>query len=353
MSEARPYIGGQAVIEGVMMRSPTGMAVAVRRPDGTLVVKEGPVVGSTDAWRKLPLIRGVNTLVESMSLGMRALSFAADQQMIEAPSETAVAATPGTGPATSAGATTVDAGPKPSESGASRIAMGISMLFGLGLFMALPQGLAAGLIHLTGWNLGVQDFGFHAITGTFKLLVLTTYLVFISRFDEIARVFQYHGAEHKTIFAYEAGLPLTVANVKAQSTLHPRCGTTFLIVVVILSIIVGSVVTPLVLPHAEGGLGQLQALLLRISLLPLIAALGYEFQRFSARYCSTGPLRFVNYPGFLYQKITTREPDERQIEVAIAAMQSAVYREKSANKSHEEVIETFTSLEGVLARFAA
>ena len=342
MTEARPYIGGQAVIEGVMMRSPSGMAVAVRRPDGTLVVKEGPVAGSTEAWRKLPLIRGVNTLVESMSIGMRALSFAADQQMIGTSAEGAVRVD---------GVATVQAS-KPSENGASRMAMGISMLFGVGIFIALPQGLATGLIRLLGWGLTVQDFAFHALTGGFKLLVLTTYLLVISRFEEIARVFQYHGAEHKTIFAYEAGLPLTVANVKAQSTLHPRCGTTFLIVVVILSIIVGSVVTPLVLPHAEGLVGQLQTLALRISLLPLIAALGYEFQRLSARYCSTGPLRFVNYPGFLYQKITTREPDDQQIEVAIAAMQSAVYREKSTNKNREEVIEEFSSLEGVLARFA-
>lgn len=342
MSEARPYIGGQAVIEGVMMRSPSGMAVAVRRPDGTLVVKEGPVAGSTDAWRKLPLIRGVNTLFESMSIGMRALSFAADQQMIEAPPEGAVPVD---------GVVTVAAS-KPSGSDTSRVAMGISMLFGIGIFIALPQGLATGLIRLLGWDLTVQDFAFHALTGGFKLAVLTTYLFVISRFEEIARVFQYHGAEHKTIFAYEAGLPLTVANVKAQSTLHPRCGTTFLIVVVILSIIVGSIVTPLVLPNAEGLVGQLQTLALRISLLPLIAALGYEFQRLSARYCSTGPLRFVNYPGFLYQKITTREPDDKQIEVAIAAMQSAVYREKSENKNREEVIEEFSSLEGVLARFA-
>ena len=145
-----------------------------------------------------------------------------------------------------------------------------------------------------------------------------------------------------------------MANVKAQSPLHPRCGTTFLVVVVVLSILVGSAVTPIVLPHAEGIAGQAQALGLRISLLPLIAAIGYELQRFSARFLSTGPLRFVNYPGFLFQKITTREPDERQIEVAIAAMQSAVWRESAGVKaSHEEQTEVFGSLEGVLARFAA
>ena len=346
MTEARPYIGGQAVIEGVMMRSPSGMAVAVRRPDGTLVVKEGPVAGSTDAWRKLPLIRGVNTLFESMSIGMRALAFAADQQMIQAPAEGAVVIPEGAVPVN---ATVVS---KPAQSGSSLGAVGISMLFGIGIFLALPQGLATGLIRLLGWDLTMQDFAFHALTGGFKLAVLTTYLFVISRFEEIGRVFQYHGAEHKTIYAYEAGLPLTVANVKAQSTLHPRCGTTFLIVVVVLSILVNSLMTPLLLPHAEGLIGQAQTLALRIALLPLIAALSYEFQRLSARYASTGPLRFVNYPGFLYQKITTREPDDQQIEVAIAAMQSAVYREKSTNKNREEVIEEFSSLEGVLARFA-
>lgn len=339
---ARPYIGGQAVIEGVMMRSPSGLAVAVRRPSGEIAVREGPVAGSSGAWRKWPLVRGVVTLVESMSLGYKALQFSADQQMIESAPEGAVPA---------AGVVKVDAD---QGSGGSRAMMLVSMLFAIGLFVALPQGLAAGLCRLLGWELGVQDFAFHALTGGFKLLVLTSYMIFISRIEEIRRVFQYHGAEHKTIYAYEAGLPLTVANVKAQSPLHPRCGTTFLIVVVVLSILVGSAVTPVVLPNAEGLLGQVQTLALRITLLPVIAAIGYELQRFSARYLSTGPLRFVNYPGFLFQKITTREPDEKQIEVAIAAMQSAVWREKvGVTATSDERTEVFGSLEGVLARFGA
>lgn len=344
MSEARPYIGGQAVIEGVMMRSPSGLAVAVRRPDGQIVVREGPVAGSQGAWRKWPLVRGVVTLVESMSLGYKALQFSADQQMVEV-------AEPGEGSAGSHDDARANAA---SGSGSSSAMMVLSLLFAVGLFVALPQGLAAGLSRLLGWQLGVQDFAFHALTGGFKLLVLTGYMLFISRIEEIRRVFQYHGAEHKTIYAYEAGLPLTVANVKAQSPLHPRCGTTFLVVVVVLSILVGSVVTPIVLPNAEGALGQVQTLALRISLLPLIAAIGYELQRFSARFLSTGPLRFVNYPGFLFQKITTREPDERQIEVAIAAMQSAVWREKAGVKASDaEQTQVFGSLDGVLARFAA
>lgn len=351
MSETKPYIGGQALIEGVMMRSPSGLAIAVRRPDGQIVVREGPVAGSSAPWRKWPLARGVVTLVESMSLGYKALQFSADQQLI-APAAAELAREAGTeGLAPVANVVTVDA---PAEgSGSSRLMMIVSMLFAIGLFVALPQGLAAGVSRLLGWELGVQDFAFHALTGGFKLMVLTGYMLFISRIEEIRRVFQYHGAEHKTIYAYEAGLPLTVANVKAQSPLHPRCGTTFLIVVVVISILVGSVVTPMVLPNAEGLAGQVQTLALRISLLPLIAAIGYELQRFSARYLSTGPLRFVNYPGFLFQKITTREPDEKQIEVAIAAMESAAWRERvGATASAEESTETFGSLEGVLARFS-
>lgn len=353
MSETRPYIGGQALIEGVMMRSPSGLAVAVRRPDGQIVVREGPVAGSSAPWRKWPLARGVVTLVESMSLGYKALQFSADQQMLaEAPSDGAPQAAGEGALPPGAGAGGLSA-PSAEASGGSRLMMIVSMLFALGLFVALPQGLAAGLSRLLGWDLGVQDFAFHALTGGFKLMVLTGYMLFISRIEEIRRVFQYHGAEHKTIYAYEAGLPLTVANVKSQSPLHPRCGTTFLIVVVVISILVGSAVTPMVLPNAEGLLGQVQTLALRISLLPLIAAIGYELQRFSARYLSTGPLRFVNYPGFLFQKITTREPDERQIEVAIAAMESAAWRERAGSgATAEERTEIFGSLDGVLARFS-
>ncbi|MBN8608964.1 MAG: DUF1385 domain-containing protein [Deltaproteobacteria bacterium] len=346
---ARPYIGGQAVIEGVMMRSPTGLAVAVRRPNGEIVVREGPVAGSSGAWRKWPLVRGVVTLVESMSLGYKALQFSADQQMVPA-SGTELADSRGeVAPVAGVAKADADAG-----SGGTRVMMLVSMLFAIGLFVALPQGLAAGLCRLLGWDLGVQDFAFHALTGGFKLLVLTGYMLFISRIEEIRRVFQYHGAEHKTIYAYEAGLPLTVENVKAQSALHPRCGTTFLIVVVVLSILIGSAVTPIVLPHAEGIFGQIQTLALRITLLVPTAAIGYELQRFSARHLSTGPLRFVNYPGFLFQKITTREPDAQQIEVAIAAMQSAVWREKvGVTATSDERTEVFGSLEGVLARFGA
>ncbi len=303
--QEKPYIGGQAVIEGVMMRSRTCLSVAVRRPDGQIIVREGPVTSriSTSPLWKLPGLRGIATLVESLSLGYGALHFSAEQQMTEAE--------------------------RNAQSGAStRLATILSIALALGLFIALPQLLTGGAGKLFGFSLEVQDSRFHALTGLFKLVVFSTYLLLISRIPDVRRVFQYHGAEHKTIYAYEQGLPLTVENVRAQSTLHPRCGTTFLIVVILISIVVGAIFTPLLLPNVTGWMAQVLTLLLRIALLPVIAAVSYELQRLSARYCTTGPLRFLLLPGYAFQKITTREPEDAQLEIAITAMQTAIWRDK-------------------------
>ena len=241
MSDPKPYIGGQAVIEGVMMRAPGCMSVAVRRPDGTLVVREGPMTSRFDhkPW-KWPGFRGVAALVESMRIGFGALQFSAEQQMTE--EERAAQGSEGKG------------------------TMLFAALFAIGLFVALPQLLATGTGKLFGLDLGLTDARYHWIIGGFKLLVFCAYLAAISRVKEIRRTFEYHGAEHKTIHAYEQGLPLTVANVRAQTTLHPRCGTTFLVVVILVSIVAGSVAAPLLLPNAEGLTGNLSVLLLRIAM---------------------------------------------------------------------------------------
>lgn len=310
-NEAKPYIGGQAVIEGVMMRSPACLAVAVRRPDGAIVVREGPFESryTGKRWAKLPGIRGMLTLVESLRMGFGALRFSAEQQMTEEE--------------------------RAQEGGSGKGAMALSILFALALFMALPQLLAAGSGKLLGFDLGLSDASYHTLIGGFKLLVFFLYIVAISRLPEIARVFQYHGAEHKTIHAYEQGLDLTVENVRAQTTLHPRCGTTFLVMVVVVSIVLGVLVAPLLLPNAKGFSGQIQLLALRISLLPFVAALSYEIQRFTARYCTRGPLRVLLWPGFLFQKLTTREPNDEQLEIAIAAMQSAEWREQQGGEAPE------------------
>jgi len=301
--ENQPYIGGQAVIEGVMMRAPGCLSVAVRRPDGTIAVKEGPFksgISTAKIW-KLPGFRGVATLVESLRLGFGALTFSAEQQMTEEELE--------------------------EQAGSGSGAIWLSVLIAISLFVALPQALATWGSKAFGVEFALQDTAFHLVIGGFKLLIFVMYLAGISMISEVRRVFQYHGAEHKTINAYEQGLELTVANVQSQTTMHPRCGTTFLVIVVILSIVAGSVATPILLPNAEGILGHVATLLLRIALLPVIAAVSFELQRFSARFCTTGPLRVLLYPGFLFQKITTREPDDDQVEIAIAAMKTAEWRE--------------------------
>jgi uncharacterized protein YqhQ len=240
-------------------------------------------------------------LVESMSMGFGALQFSAEQQMTE--EELA------------------------QDQGSGRLAVFISTLLALGLFIALPQGLASLAAKGAGWDIGLTDTSFHFLIGGFKLLIFVGYLFAISRIPDVRRLFQYHGAEHKTIHAYEKQLPLTVENVQAQTTLHPRCGTTFLVVVIVVSIIVGSLAAPLLMPNVEGWLGQVALLVIRIGLLPIIAAISYELQRLSARFCTTGWRRLVLYPGFLFQKITTREPNDDQVEIAIAAMEAAAWRE--------------------------
>jgi uncharacterized protein YqhQ len=322
---ARPYIGGQAVIEGVMMRAPSCLSVAVRRPDGSIVVREGPLRAKLLNSRlgKLPGLRGMVMLIESVSLGYEALRFSAEQQMSDA---------------------------ERSQARESGSAVWLPMVFALGLFMLLPQGMATGLARLLGADWDLASPAFHAVTGGFKLLIFTLYISLISLVPDVRRVFQYHGAEHKTIFAYEAGLSLTVENVRDQSRLHPRCGTTFLVVVIAVSIVLGAGATPLLLPDAKGVSGWVLTFLLRVSLLPLIAAISYELQRLSARFCTTGPLRLLLLPGFLFQKITTREPEDAQLEVAIAAMEIARVREEAALKASQadpDRLHVFDSLQGL------
>ncbi len=343
VTEAKPYIGGQAVLEGVMMRAPSCMTVAVRRPDGTLAVKEELLKPRSKSLAKVPFVRGMAMLGESMKLGYRALQFSADQQMLGAPAKDASVATTLAAALTAVRAAALGVflgvdGSEPAPGGAaskdakmdapsSTAAIALSIVIAIGLFIALPQALAWGLGKGLGLTLTVSDWRYQATIGGFKLLVITAYMVFLSRVPEMRRVFQYHGAEHKTIYAYEAAQPLTLENVRAQSTLHPRCGTTFLIVVVAVSVLVFIAVAPFV-TFMTGPLGQLQVFALRLALLPVIAGVAYELQRLTARYCTTGPMRVFLWPGFLFQKITTREPDDAQLEVAIVAMKAAEWRDQ-------------------------
>jgi uncharacterized protein YqhQ len=221
----------------------------------------------------------------------------------------------------------------------------------VGFFVALPQAAAAGLDRLLGLHLDVQSAPFQALTGAFKLFIVVGYMLAIRRVPDIRRVFQYHGAEHKTISTYEANEPLTVQNARAKTTLHPRCGTTFLVMVALVSILVFTGVGSL-LPHIRTGNAALDNgvfFLEKLPFLPVIVAVTFEIQRIFARYCTTGPLRALLWPGFLVQKITTIEPDDDQLEVALASLRVTLFRQEMGHTygSSDDVL--FSSYDALLA----
>lgn len=343
---ARPYIGGQALIEGVMMRSPHSYAAVVRRRSGALMVREEAMADPRVGAKALPFVRGITTLVEALKLGSRCLRFSAEiyEQDLDA-EEKAEKAKGKQGPSTLAALSlpivallTADPdSPPPStgkEGGASKSLFTLlTIAFAIGLFVALPQAFAEGTSRLFSLNLDVRDPRFQVLTGAAKLVIVVGYMLAIRRMPEIYRVFQYHGAEHKAIHAYEAGEDLVVANARAKTTLHPRCGTTFLVMVALVSILVFSAIGPL-LPQL--GLGKLADnvlfFLMKLPFLPVIAAITFEIQRALARW-GKGPLKLLLYPGFLVQKITTIEPDDSQLEVALAALRSALVREQGGAKT--------------------
>jgi uncharacterized protein YqhQ len=333
-----PYIGGQAVLEGVMMRAPSSFAVVVRRRDGSLLVRERAMTSGPRGAARWPLVRGIVSLVESLRLGGEALRFSADQ--MERDMRAASGAT-GTGllgalglsvfaMATGDGTAGGEPAPAPAEGGRSRAATWLMLVAAIGFFVALPQAAAAGIDRGLHLGLSVQSAPFQAITGALKLTIVVGYLLAIRRVPDIRRVFQYHGAEHKTISTYEAGEALTVANARVKTTLHPRCGTTFLVMVALVSILVFTAIGA-ALPRIHTGSALLDNVAFffeKLPFLPVLAAVTFELQRLFARYCSTGPLRALLWPGFLVQKITTAEPSDDQLEVALASLRVTLFREQ-------------------------
>jgi uncharacterized protein YqhQ len=358
---ARPYIGGQALIEGVMMRSPHCFSAVVRRKNGALVVREQPMADLRRGKLAWPLVRGVAALVEALKLGSAALRFSAEQFGQDLDGEEGNEKAPRTGPSTLAllalpilalltnAPEDFGAGPKPSEGEPKKRFLGVlSVVFAIGVFVALPQAFAAGASGLLGLNLDVRDVRFQLLTAAAKLSILIGYMLLIRRLPEIYRVFQYHGAEHKSIFTYESGEALTVENARPKTTLHPRCGTTFIVMVALVSIFVFSALGPL-LPHL--GVGTLADNLLffafKLPFLPFIAALTFELQRVLAKYATRGPLQILLWPGFLVQKITTIQPDDRQLEVALSALLVTLEREQQGvapEFTSERTFEDFTTL---------
>lgn len=278
------FYGGQAVVEGVLMRGRRHYAVAARRRDGSIVVIHEPLrsrVYTSRLW-SLPFFRGVAGLVEMLHLGMRALTWSANVQMEAMDVELSPAA--------------------------MRVTMGISAALGLVLFVGLPL-LAAGALHR-----GQRGGGFVVIEGVARAVVLLGYLVLIGLLPSVRRLFEYHGAEHKTINCYEVGDPVDVEHVRGASRLHPRCGTGFLVVVALVSIVVFA---PL------GGLPWALLVASRILLIPVVAAVSYEAIRLLARTRDMSAGRIALAPILATQLLTTREPADDQIEVAIAAFRAA------------------------------
>lgn len=286
-------VGGQAVIEGVMMRSPIGVATAVRRPDGSISVRYRDHVPVTRRGKLLgfPVIRGAVTLVEALIIGTGELLWAADESSRE---DTPVAKR----------STTNDTLTK---WGFGAVAV-FSFVLGIALFFYLPLVLTD--------LLGIRDgLLFNLVDGAFRLVIFLAYLTLVSRWSEMRRVFQYHGAEHMAIFNYEADEPITVENSRHRPRLHPRCGTSFLFFVMIVSILVFA---------AFGRPDSLGERLFRISLVPLIGGLSYEVIRFSARIEGTAAGKILAAPGKGLQLLTTAAPDDTQVEVAVAALKAAL-----------------------------
>jgi uncharacterized protein YqhQ len=333
---ARPYIGGQALLEGVMMRSPHAFSAVVRRKNGTLVVRERPMADLRTGARAWPIVRGMVALVEALKLGSQSLRFSAEiyeRDLEEEENEQQAAKAKAASGTTLLSALALPivhlmtaepdlSGAKPADESKGRSLMGmLSIVFAIGLFVALPQAFAAGASSLFKLNLDVRSPLFQLLTSSAKLVILVGYMLLIRRLPEIYRVFQYHGAEHKSIYTYESGAELTVENARSRTTLHPRCGTTFIVMVALVSILVFSCLGPFLPQLGLGKLGDnLLFFAMKLPFLPLIAAITFELQRVLARHCSTGPLSLLLWPGFLVQKITTIEPDDRQLEVALSAL---------------------------------
>lgn len=319
-------IGGQAVIEGVMMRSPHFIAVAVRKPDQKIIVRNQPYQGiaARVPLFKKPVLRGVVMLVESMLQGVQALSFSAN----------------------------VAADEDNQGEELSRWAMVSSVLTalvaGLGLFVVLPHFLSATLA-------SAQNPFFHLVDGLLKLLILLGYVYFIAWMKDVHRVFQYHGAEHKSIYTFEAGEELTVENARKYTTLHPRCGTSFLFFLILISVLVFSVVFPVFgLTHFSTTpiLNHLAMLLVKVVLMLPIAGLSYEFIRMCACRMESPLFRVMIWPGMILQKLTTREPSDDQLEVALASLRQVLRLEKGQQDGSEHEISRLVELAMVPATVA-
>jgi len=290
MENQLPTYGGQAVIEGVMMRGASAVAIAMRDPEQEIVIHTEELSGIYKSrWIKIPFLRGLVGLWDALVLGMRALTISANLQTGE---------------------------DEQLEGGALYLTLGLSLAFSIGLFFMAPAAvgqLFEKYLHLNAWWSNLAE-------GLVRLLLLVGYIWLIGFVSDIQRVFAYHGAEHKTINAFEAGIDLTPENVAKQSIEHPRCGTAFLLTLVLLSILIFSLFGPLQL-HWR--------LLTRVAMIPVLAGIAYEIIRWTARNLHSPIVRWMIKPNLALQRLTTREPSLEIIEVGIAAFKAMQEKERT------------------------
>lgn len=300
-----------------MMRSPRFIAVAVRKPNQKILIRSQPYQGVASRFPilKKPVLRGVVMLLESMFQGLDSLSFSANVAAME---ESKQGQVPG-------------AEPQELSTWAMVGSILTAVLLGLGLFVALPHFLTAVLTSKSDSGITAQSPWFHLLDGTLKMLILLAYVYLISLVKDIKRVFQYHGAEHKSIYAFEAGEELTVENARRHTRLHPRCGTSFLLFLVLISIGVFSIIFPLFnLTELSSNVVVSHALMIvvKIALMMPVAGLSYEFIKMCACRMNNPVFKAMIWPGLLLQNLTTREPSDDQLEVALASLRSVLRLEK-------------------------
>jgi uncharacterized protein YqhQ len=299
-------VGGQAVMEGVMMRGPGRVATAVRRADGSITLKsdEFHSIAERQRWLKLPVFRGAVGLVEMMVIGIQTLNYSAEVAMEDVGEEKG------------------ERREKRDGTKKGKLMLGLTVAFallaGVALFFATPLTITTFV-----FSIDQDPFGFNVLAGGIRLLLLLGYLGLISQMKDVRRLFGYHGAEHKAVFAFEQGAPLDIASCQRQTRFHPRCGTSFLLVVVLSSILLFGVLDAAVLAWT-GRLTLALRLATHLPLIPVVGGISYEFIRFSARHAESKLGKIIVAPGLWLQRITTREPDESQIEVALVAIRSAL-----------------------------
>ena len=315
-------IGGQALIEGIMMRGPEMDAIVVRGKDGIRVETTPRKIHPKESPLSWPLIRGVVNFFDAQVTGVKALMRSADLSPEEYQEE----------PSKLDKWLEEKLGNEKFQQSIIGIAVTLGLCMSIGLFFLLPMVIISFFDGLIESNLAL-----HLIEGLIRIIIFVGYLLLVSRMGEMKRVFAYHGAEHKTIRCYEAGLPLTVENVRNQTRMHPRCGTSFLLVVMILSILIFSMASSAllaVLPNLETICGpvlyKIVMIIFKLLLLPVVVAFSYELNRLIGRHdnCCT---RILTAPGMWFQNFTTNEPDDSMIEVGIASLEAVLPKEEGAD----------------------